>query len=271
MSANLALVSVPFQGGAIDAVRDDRGVWVSVRRVCDVLGIAHQGQFVKLQASEWATITTIVTVGSDGKQREMSFINQDAFPMWLATIDVNRVAEQARPILIAYQREAARVLREHFFPRPTDAAPPTVADRILGEVREACAQGETKLAVALTKALAVAVGPRSLAAPDRTKAQDGFLERVQSHLATLDQAKGFTTVEILTGLGVATNGHNQARVAKVLRHLGWQKGRQQRRDGVRVRPFFAPGAAHPSLIEPLSDLAPSACPPDLPARGRPLP
>jgi hypothetical protein len=62
----------------------------------------------------------IVAVAEDGKEREMLFVHLDCLPMWLATIEASRVKEDVRPKLIAYQKECARVLRDHFFGRNTD-------------------------------------------------------------------------------------------------------------------------------------------------------
>ena len=42
-------------------------------------------------------------------------LHADCVPMWLATINANKVSEEARPMLIAYQREAARALRDYFY------------------------------------------------------------------------------------------------------------------------------------------------------------
>ena len=43
--------------------------------------------------------------------------------MWLATIEPSRVKPEARDSLVAYQREAARVLRDHFLGRTAAHAP----------------------------------------------------------------------------------------------------------------------------------------------------
>lgn len=49
----------------------------------------------------------------------MFAIHLDSLPMWLATIEASRVAEHVRSKLITYQKECARVLRDHFFGRQT--------------------------------------------------------------------------------------------------------------------------------------------------------
>lgn len=109
------IVKVEFHGGELEAVKKDGKVWVSVRRCCESLGIDDATQKEKLKTKEWATYGFIPSVGADGKRREQFMIDLDSFPMWLGTIEASRVREEIRPMLIAYQKKAARVLRDHFF------------------------------------------------------------------------------------------------------------------------------------------------------------
>ena len=56
---------------------------------------------------------------------------------------------------------------------------------------------------------------------------------------------GVTTGDVLAGLGLDVTKWTQKEandVALCLRRLGWRQGAQQRRSGVRVRPFFPAGA-----------------------------
>lgn len=108
---------VGFQGDALQAVREGEQVWVVVKRVCEALGITDQGQAVKLKAKPWAVTTMIVATGPDGRNYESFCLSLDSLPMWLAGIEPGRVRPEAREKLIAYQRECARVLRDHFFGR----------------------------------------------------------------------------------------------------------------------------------------------------------
>jgi len=110
-----SLARIPFHGEEIEAARDEDGVWIAIRRVCDVLGPSMQGQLSKLKGKPWATIKTIFTTGPDGKVYQTACIDLDALPMWLATIEPGRVRPELRQKLALYQREAARALRDHFF------------------------------------------------------------------------------------------------------------------------------------------------------------
>ena len=112
MSTELVPVHVP---GADDlmAVQEGGQVWVALKPMCDTLGIAYPTQLRKLQRRSWAGVTQRVTPSAGGFQ-QTTVITSDAVPMWLATIDENRVAVEARPRLIAYQREAKHALDAYF-------------------------------------------------------------------------------------------------------------------------------------------------------------
>lgn len=108
---------VGFHGDVLQAVREGGDVWVVVRRVCEALGIAEQRQAAKLKSKAWACTTLMVAHDSSGREQELFCVALDSLPMWLGNIEASRVKPEARDKLIAYQKECARVLRDHFFGR----------------------------------------------------------------------------------------------------------------------------------------------------------
>lgn len=113
MSADLVPVPVP---GADDLMATQAGgrEWAALKPMCDSLGIDTWTQQRKLNAKSWATTSIMTVVAGDGKPRDMAMIDSRSIPMWLATIDEGRVRPEARPKLIAYQREAAAALDAYF-------------------------------------------------------------------------------------------------------------------------------------------------------------
>lgn len=113
---NTTLATVPVTGtsATLSAIERDGTQWVVVRHVCDVLGIDSKSQRQKLQSKPWATGVVITSVGTDGREREMYMVDRRTLTMWLATIDTNRVNEEARPVLEAFQLEAANALDAYF-------------------------------------------------------------------------------------------------------------------------------------------------------------
>lgn len=114
MNNQLVSIPVPGAGSPIMAVQHDGTEWAAVRPICDALGIDSKSQRAKLHGKNWATGVIITSVGADGKNREMYMVDRRTLTMWLATIDTNRVKEEARPTLEAYQLEAANALDSYF-------------------------------------------------------------------------------------------------------------------------------------------------------------
>lgn len=109
---------VRFHGDEIQAVHEGERVWVVEKRMCEVMGIDHDSQRKRLsdhERSPWAVTAMMTATGPDGRSYEMFCLDLDSLPMWLATIEVKRARAESRAKLIDYQRECARVLRDHFF------------------------------------------------------------------------------------------------------------------------------------------------------------
>lgn len=109
----LTIEHLPFHGDQIDTIQDKDGAWVSLARCCSHLGIGLENQRKKLRSKPWAQMKTEKVETSGGNQN-VALIHADSLPMWLATIEPSRVAEAARPILEAYQMEAAKTLADYW-------------------------------------------------------------------------------------------------------------------------------------------------------------
>lgn len=126
-TAVLSTELVPFHGSMLEAGKADGKVWVIVRRVCEAIEIGFTGQHDRLSnpaRAPWATIRVMRMVGADGKIHEVFCIDMDSVPMWLATINASRVAPHLREKLVLFQKEAAKVLRDHFLGKAPVAPPP---------------------------------------------------------------------------------------------------------------------------------------------------
>jgi hypothetical protein len=109
------LVPVPVPGADdLMAAQFDGREWAALKPMCDTLGIDHATQLRKLQRRSWAVVGQKPMTAADGKTYQTTVVDSETIPMWLATIDENRVAEDARPKLIAYQREARAALHSYF-------------------------------------------------------------------------------------------------------------------------------------------------------------
>lgn len=194
-----AIVKVDFHGDTIEAISGKGTAWVVVRRVCEALGIQPHGQVEKLKGKTWATTQIICAVAEDGKSREQFCIRLDKLPMWLATIDENRVASQVRPKLKRYQNECAEVLYEHFFGQraPIAKAEPTPAPA----APAAPAMDFERMARLMGEAIAAAIHPL-MERLDRVERAEPLHDRstrgtispeqhaiIRHHVATISQAR----------------------------------------------------------------------------------
>ncbi|MGI5222463.1 phage antirepressor N-terminal domain-containing protein [Nocardia sp. CA-290969] len=107
------LVPVVVPGASLPIQTDGKRL-AALRPVVESLGLDYSGQLQKLKGKSWATVENFSTVGADGKVRDMVGIDRRTVTMWLATLDENRVREEHRADLRAYQAEAADALDAFF-------------------------------------------------------------------------------------------------------------------------------------------------------------
>jgi hypothetical protein len=89
---------------------------VPVKPICDALGIASNVQIEKIKSHEilGSTHMLCISVGADGKNREMFSIPLKFIFGWLFTIDPGKVKPQAKEAVIGYQLQCYNVLYDHF-------------------------------------------------------------------------------------------------------------------------------------------------------------
>lgn len=112
---NNEIIKVQFDGDTLEGIPREGRAWVVVKRICEVLGVDSFTQARKLKTCPWATTSIMLAVAEDGKEREVFALDLDSLPMWLANIHASKVRLELREKLIRYQKECARVLRNHFF------------------------------------------------------------------------------------------------------------------------------------------------------------
>jgi hypothetical protein len=113
-TGQLVQIAVPGTTATITAAEIEGKPMVALKPMCDAIGIDDRSQRRKLQAKSWATGVITTSVAEDGKSREMYMVDRRTMTMWLATLDENRVNEDARPTVVAFQNEAADALDAYF-------------------------------------------------------------------------------------------------------------------------------------------------------------
>lgn len=102
---------------AIAATSNEQGeVLIPIRPICDALGVAYPRQYGKIKDDETLapTVTLRVTVGADGKQREMVCLPLRFIFGWLFTINPANVSEEAKESVMRYRLECYNALYDHF-------------------------------------------------------------------------------------------------------------------------------------------------------------
>jgi uncharacterized tellurite resistance protein B-like protein len=89
---------------------------VAVKPLCDALGVSYQGQIDKIKEDEIlsSTLMLSLTVGADGKQREMQTIPFKFVFGWLFTINPKNVAPEAKDAVVKFKLECYNALYNHF-------------------------------------------------------------------------------------------------------------------------------------------------------------
>lgn len=105
------------------AIRADDGqIYVSVRHMCDSLGLSRQAQVRRIKRQEileegykgGAIIAPPSDDGRGGGRQQAGLLRVDLVPLWLSGVSINSVKEEIQPKLKSFQKEAAKVLWEAF-------------------------------------------------------------------------------------------------------------------------------------------------------------
>lgn len=107
------IVAIPFHGQTVQSVEVDGKPHVVFRPLVESLGLDADSQMKRLRRHSWACpVKMTVQMGNQG--REVTLVDIRTLTMWLATIDENRVSEEARPLVIAYQNEVADAIESYW-------------------------------------------------------------------------------------------------------------------------------------------------------------
>lgn len=119
---------VNFHGQDLLLVDHAGTPFVAMRPVVDGMGLNWKGQHERLVTQRVKfNCVDMHTTGSDGKRREMLCIPLQKLPLWLATVNPNKITNPTiRARVETYQQESAFALYEYWFhggavnPRATD-------------------------------------------------------------------------------------------------------------------------------------------------------
>ncbi|WP_339774217.1 phage antirepressor N-terminal domain-containing protein [uncultured Thalassospira sp.] len=110
------LVVLEFHGNKLLTFDHDGVPYVAMRSVCDGMGIDWSTQRKKLLSESGKfNCGHITTVGGDGKGRQMISMPVRKLPLWLASINPNKIGDPVkRERIVLYQEESAIALHDYW-------------------------------------------------------------------------------------------------------------------------------------------------------------
>lgn len=144
------IVQVPFHGTYLHTAMGDDGEPIVILKPTVIgMGLDWSAQLKKLKTRSWAVVAETATTGPDGKTYDVASCGLDTWSMLLANIDENRVKPSVKDLVIAYQQESARVLRDYWTKGAATspaipAFPATLPDALRAYADELEAHGKTR-------------------------------------------------------------------------------------------------------------------------------
>lgn len=110
-----ALVAIPFHGDEIISFQANGEPHVAMRRIVENLGLGWGSATQKLRAQQAKfDCSDIVTLDAAGRRIEMLAMPASKLPLWLATINPNKVRADLRARVELYQAESAIALHDYW-------------------------------------------------------------------------------------------------------------------------------------------------------------
>jgi len=109
----MKLVSVDFKKDTIETILYENIEYVSIRKICENLGIDRASQVSKVKSEE-AYQTKVINIQTSQGNRDTLCIPLDKLNGWLFSISSHKVKPEVRKKLIEYKNEAFKVLHDYF-------------------------------------------------------------------------------------------------------------------------------------------------------------
>lgn len=99
--------------GSLPVVRGEDGEpSVLFRTAVESIGLDYSAALRRLKRSSWACVAMTATQVPGDQTRQMATVSIDTWIMFLATVDETRVSEELRPLVVEFQKESAKALRD---------------------------------------------------------------------------------------------------------------------------------------------------------------
>lgn len=108
------VAKIDLSAGSIHTVMVDGQPYIVLKSAVEELGLDYRTQLRKLKTRSWAVVGSAPTTGADGKTYDMAAVPVRTFLMLLATVNEQRVRDEVRPVLVAFQNETADAIEAYW-------------------------------------------------------------------------------------------------------------------------------------------------------------
>ena len=133
---------VPFNEMEIPYVFVGEIYWIAVNFVAENIGLNANSAVRSLQNGDFLGVHTLIRRMN---KRDILCIDLDFLAVWLSRIQISKVREDVKPILLRYQHECAKVLKEHFFGKAKKHNEGKLAYQAIQELKTAIKEMKSKI------------------------------------------------------------------------------------------------------------------------------
>jgi hypothetical protein len=105
---------VNFNDEEVEVVKQEGDIWISVRRICEILGIDTKTQQDSLKKNKCAIKKRISAIGLYGESHYNFMLHVDYVSIWLHDICETMLPKGRRSLLLICRLELESFLRNHF-------------------------------------------------------------------------------------------------------------------------------------------------------------
>ncbi|MDD3467447.1 MAG: phage antirepressor N-terminal domain-containing protein [Campylobacterales bacterium] len=132
----------------LPTIRDDSGVWISLRELCNGMGLDSRSQIVKLKTDSRYNLSEKVFETNGGKQKKICIsINQ--LPAYLYSINPNKVKASSKQFVLEFQEHTFEVINSYWLraktTEPVHAIPQDPTNLLIDLVKATQQQNEMML------------------------------------------------------------------------------------------------------------------------------
>lgn len=112
---DLITKEVDFNGIGMLALKNEEGIFVSVKSICESIGLDYSAQLKRIKNDEVVSEGLVkIAMPTKGGNQEISMLDIGYLPLWVTGISSNAVREEIKPYIKSFKLRAKDILAEAF-------------------------------------------------------------------------------------------------------------------------------------------------------------